>query len=795
MKALLSNHNIARRLRLSVGVAAAVVFGLTVLLNYRISRTELDRQTNAKAISETRAAARQVDDFIARIGMLPRSTASRQQVRGRDPDPDMIPLMAQLLSHVPKDEVYGLAMAFEHKDWREEDSMPWVDRKSWPNRTRVGYDYHDPKQEWYSETKRSRTFYVTEPYFDDGGSEITMVTLAVPMFDAASNFDFIGVATADLALDSIRDMMRSVHFFGAQETGRAGTNAVEYAFLVSRAGRILVHPKEELMLRKGFPGADLTGQPGGQSIAATPEGFTLIETDGEPRRLYWATSPLTGWKIVLNISEAAMLAPARELTIRSLLIGMAGLVALIVVVSAIARRLGQPLSRLTRTAIAIEQGSFQDELLGDLPRRKDELGELACSFQKMAREIKVREQRLADLNQHLEQTVEHRTAELTARAGELEKLTQESQQRVMLESGLSALNTNLRGNLTAAQVAERGLAGAIGFLGAPMGALFVAGKDGCLHRRAAHAYPESGDLPESFPIGRGIVGQAAQSQRPIVVEPDAQKLRVPFGFGAMIPSQVVAYPLLANDTPVGVLELCLFKPPTDTQTCWLEKAAEIVANALRFALETEERRQAEEQKRLILEASVEGIFGVDAEGDVTFVNPAACRMLGFTQEELLGQPSHAAFHHHHPDGTDYANEECPMFAAYRYGRSSRIDNEYLWCKDGTGLPVEYGATPIFKDGAIIGAVISFTDITERKRNEQALAASERKTRRILETSNEGFWLIDNNTVTVEVNDALCQILDRPRDQVIGHSIFDFTDEENTRIFKETPAFSICRSSR
>ena len=137
MKALLSNHNIARRLQLSVGVAAAVVFGLTVLLNYRTSRTELDRQTNTKAISETRAAARRVDDFIARVGMLPRSTASRQQVRGRAPDPDMIPLMAQLLSQVPKDEVYGLAMAFEHKDWREEDSMPWVDRKSWPNRTRV----------------------------------------------------------------------------------------------------------------------------------------------------------------------------------------------------------------------------------------------------------------------------------------------------------------------------------------------------------------------------------------------------------------------------------------------------------------------------------------------------------------------------------------------------------------------------------------------------------------------------------------------------------------------------------
>ena len=89
-----------------------------------------------------------------------------------------------------------------------------------------------------------------------------------------------------------------------------------------------------------------------------------------------------------------------------------------------------------------------------------------------------------------------------------------------------------------------------------------------------------------------------------------------------------------------------------------------------------------------------------------------------------------------------------------------------------------------KDGTVVGAVISFTDITERKRNEQALAASEKKIRRILETSAEGFWLIDNHTVTVEVNDAMCRILRRPREEIVGRSIFDFTDEENTRIFKE-----------
>ena len=722
MNALFSKRSIARRLQLGVGLATGLLLGLTVWFNYRTGRAELEKQTNAKAVSDIRATARQLDDFIARIGMLPRSTASRQRVYGRDPDPEMVPLMAQLLSQVPEDEVYGLAMAFEHKDWRAQDSMPWVDRRHWPNKVPLNYDYHDPKWEWYVGPKKSRNFYITEPYFDEGGSEITMVTLAVPMFDAASNF--IGVATADLSLERIRGMVRAARLRGAAESGRGGTN--EFVYLVSRAGRIIAHPNEELMLRKGFPGADLTSQPGGKSVADRVEGFTTITTDGERRRVYWATSPLTGWKAVLNISENAILVPVRQLTLRSALIGMAGLAALILMVSLIARRLANPLLSLKNTAAAIEQGNFQEQMLGDLPQRQDELGDLSRSFQKMARQIRCREQSLAELNQNLEKTVHERTAELTTRAGELEELTHQSEQRAGLESSLSALNTGLRGNLTVALVAERALAGTIEFLQAPMGALFVTRGDGVLHRLASHAYPDSAGLSKSFALGSGIVGQAAQSRRPIFSEPDEAQLRVHFGFGAVVPSQIAACPLLANDAPVGVLELCLFKPLTEIQIRWLEKASETMANALRFALESEERRQAEERNRLILESSAEGIFGTDTEGRITFVNSAACRMLGFTVEELIGQPSHRTFHHHRPDGSEYPVEECPMLAAYQHGKASRVDNEFLWRKDGVGLPVEYGATPILKDGIIMGSVVSFTDITFRKQQEREILVAKEK---------------------------------------------------------------------
>ncbi|GAB6054384.1 hypothetical protein JCM17960_32040 [Magnetospira thiophila] len=128
--------------------------------------------------------------------------------------------------------------------------------------------------------------------------------------------------------------------------------------------------------------------------------------------------------------------------------------------------------------------------------------------------------------------------------------------------------------------------------------------------------------------------------------------------------------------------------------------------------QVEERHEAEQRTRLLLESVGEGIFGVDQDGRVTFVNSVAAEDLGFTPLELIGQKVHALIHHTHTDGTDYPLEDCPMWAAYTRGISARIDNEVLWRKDGTSFPVEYNATPLWRHDALVGAVISFRDTTE-----------------------------------------------------------------------------------
>ena len=131
-------------------------------------------------------------------------------------------------------------------------------------------------------------------------------------------------------------------------------------------------------------------------------------------------------------------------------------------------------------------------------------------------------------------------------------------------------------------------------------------------------------------------------------------------------------------------------------------------------------KQLRQRNELLLQAAGEGIYGLDVDGNTTFVNPAAAKMLGWTAKELLGQPMHSLLHHTHPDGTDYPREECPIYAAFKDGAVHEVCDEVFWRKDGTSFQVEYTSTPIFEDDQLAGAVVVFRDVTERKQAEEAL---------------------------------------------------------------------------
>lgn len=135
-----------------------------------------------------------------------------------------------------------------------------------------------------------------------------------------------------------------------------------------------------------------------------------------------------------------------------------------------------------------------------------------------------------------------------------------------------------------------------------------------------------------------------------------------------------------------------------------------------------ERRQARlvverlrRQQGLVLEAAAEGICGIDPDGYVVFANPSARRLFGVAADDsLAGAHIHERFHRFHPDGSPYPWNECPTYRTLRGEGPQRVADEVFW--DGRGRPfaVEYASAPIVEDGAVTGAVITFTDVTERR---------------------------------------------------------------------------------
>lgn len=131
----------------------------------------------------------------------------------------------------------------------------------------------------------------------------------------------------------------------------------------------------------------------------------------------------------------------------------------------------------------------------------------------------------------------------------------------------------------------------------------------------------------------------------------------------------------------------------------------------------------ERQNQLILNAAGEGIYGVDTEGRTTFANPAAERMLGWQAGDMIGRNIHTLIHHSHADHGCYPAHECHIFAAFRDGKVRHVEDEVFWRKDGKAIPVEYTSTPILEEGRIVGAVVIFRDISERKQAEERLRAA------------------------------------------------------------------------
>ena len=204
--------------------------------------------------------------------------------------------------------------------------------------------------------------------------------------------------------------------------------------------------------------------------------------------------------------------------------------------------------------------------------------------------------------------------------------------------------------------------------------------------------------------------------------------------------------------------------------CWIDAHGVMVRNGSTHMLgigvditdlkKTEQSLQESEEKYLLLlNSAAEAIYGIDLEGDCTFCNPACLRLLGYgAPKDLLGTNMHELIHHTRADGTPYPKQDCEIYVAVREGRASHVTHEVLWRADGTSFQTEYWSYPMYKTGELVGAVVTFLDISDRKRAEQALRQSEEKYRELFENATYGIFRSQLDGALLDVNPALVAML-------------------------------------
>lgn len=275
------------------------------------------------------------------------------------------------------------------------------------------------------------------------------------------------------------------------------------------------------------------------------------------------------------------------------------------------------------------------------------------------------------------------------------------------------------------------------------------------------------DGPHSrVPVGELKIGKIASERRPyltntvvgdpLISEQEWAKSEDLVAFAGI--------PLMTDHEVFGVLALFSRHPLSNLTMQSLTSVADRLTTALGRHRAFDMKEKANRLNERILASLGEGIYGLNLEGKTTFVNPLGAKMLGYTIEELLGTSMHDRVHHTKADGTTpYSRMECPIFEAFKDGKVQRVDDEVFWRKDGTSLPVAYTSTPMWENGRLAGAVVTFQDLTEHKKAQERF-------RLLFEAGPCGMIMIDRQGNIVLANQLVTSLFGYSGKELTGQRV-------------------------
>lgn len=207
----------------------------------------------------------------------------------------------------------------------------------------------------------------------------------------------------------------------------------------------------------------------------------------------------------------------------------------------------------------------------------------------------------------------------------------------------------------------------------------------------------------------------------------------------------------------------------------------VIGNAIDVTKRTIATRALEESEtrvRLLLDSTAEAIVGIDLQGKCTFANRSSASLLGYAdQKAFLGWNMHTMIHHTRADGEPYPIEECSIFTALKCGQPDHVDDEVFWRADGSSFQAECWTHPILRDGQAVGAVVTFLDITERKRAEQAIRDSEARFRTVLDNAPVSVGMSRDGQVIYVNRKTIEDFGYQDADEFVGQPLSKFYDDD------------------
>ncbi|MGB5248088.1 MAG: PAS domain S-box protein [Gammaproteobacteria bacterium] len=659
--------------------------------------------------------AERFDGELRRAAQVADLTASRIATRSDLTEPEIYSALGEGILEDPL--IFGAGMAFVPGGFDQRDAFcPYVYRTSLTGSDLAqldiadAYDYfNDPDIGWWHDPVNAGRPVWSEPYFDEGAGNIMMATYSVPFYDDGR---LRGVTTIDIPLEPLEA------FLGTDLDTLVITGEGRF---IHRAGGVL--EGNPTIFDHAADRADVLGI--ARRMVAGESGMGELHTAGERQLAFFAPLPSAGWSFAVYLPEKQALADARH---AARWMAAAMLLALALIALALWRVAGLVLRTQAEARAGEARTRALIESAPDAMVIVDKTGTIVM------------------VNDQAEKTFGYPAAAMTGKSvdmlvppavrghhpGLVDSFFANPVRREMLggnslmaahadgrlfpiEVGLSPLETaegmlvsSVIRDITERRKAEDELAQQRILLASTIEAIpdiiFVKDSDG--------RYLQCNPACARF-MGRDPADIIGATDEDLLGAEIAQEFRLRdqqvVDAGKRVTNEErVTYP----DGSERLLETT--KVPFKDCTGQLGGVLGVSRDITERHLAAEKLAEAEERHRLVLESTGEGIFGVDAAGKVMFINRAAAQLLGFSKDELLGKGIHDIIHHSRIDGTPYPVEECPMHAAFADGVNSKVDDEVLWRKDGSYFDVEYSSTPLRKDGKLVGAVIVFRDITERK---------------------------------------------------------------------------------